>query len=1120
MLDRASSDMRASEIVERVLRRAGLNEPDGRCLYALRAGPRDVQDLVAIVRSSSPWLVPAQVDSAAVVLLAAEVLCRDYAGGAWSWDPVWSAIGGERNLQEWLYPTLQRGLAWWKREWVVTATRRRYLMTLALEGGLPRQMLSGRRGGGLLGRFLERVLLEHEQYPTGDVVDLARSLGGDLPVSLQQSELYELAGALVMELAKLRRRVGGREDGLEVLDTECVGWRECLPIRFDGDGASELLVRTLLEQPAVERQPAVRPVLDLVLDLNEHRSPEVRRVIRVPARLPADQLWDGEPPPLLDLFLRSEAGLEVRIGEAVRLPEARYRVDIEVNRALSGPEVFGQWTLVVSAAGKQPRLLYLSRGEAIGRVPWSFEPAGGSESCQLAGLGSARAASDHLLVALPTSAERGGGVWESLGLVMNCDRALWRLETESEVCMDGECYRLRPGRPDSLEHALDGALARFECTRGSVFRGPPTLAARENADDPFVPVPSRELEWRSALPGAEWTSCERALGQGVLRRRASGETLFRTHICIVPEDLAITIEGAGAERGDLQVSSSAVTAVDVGERSDLLARVVEKPNGFMVRVARVTDAPLDAKPLLVRLSFGTGSTAELRAPSPVQLAGFVDHRDRPADSGKIITLGELGRWRALEIGAGPRSSALVVAVLEHERKSLIASRALSDEMTGRRSLRLDAFYDAIRETLALDRGRPIDRAVRLELLVDGRQVATLSVREYAFDVRRRREGGSAQVVRPVDGSGAQVDLSDLDAEARPVWRPSGMAVRLATERDGFVFRHKDLYPGWWVVHLVSTDPFAAVRPVAMEVPRRDAIADHVREQAPRGLLEEACCVEFSRLDVALDAALAEIASRPNHPSLEDLLDTVRSFRVLPPSTFRTVERLVRHGSAVALIAYLMSRDEDLDLVWRRLQELPFLWATVPLSAWESAARTVLGDLPAELQHRVGENMLNTLGRRARLWFPAIVVVVDELRHRILGLPPLEVGTSLARMEPNHGQLLACIEAAHQRLRQNQARGESLRRWPRSDLDAIAESLGHSELYGDLRIRPQVAWTDSVLNAPTLAAVAVATGDEIHEAIMRVTKQLRAFDREWFDDALQVQLSRALGYVHPHREEAS
>lgn len=1130
------------DLLEGILRRAGIRKPDGRPLYAYRTTQSEVWQLARGLRgewsSDRPW------PCSALALVAAEVICRGYRGGTWTWEPLWEELGGSREMDPWLYPRLERGLRWWGVPLVRTKVSTRYLTTVVLQGGLPRHLIGSGAEGGAIGRFLERLLRDHEQYPTVDPVALARDYEGFLPRTLRRAELHELSAALVRAVAELRRKVSSLEDAVRELDLDDPGWRNQLPIHFDGEStAAERLVAGLLAAPKGGTHCTASPALEFAFI--EGASPPIVRRLRLPAALAVEAVWPrehGDGPPVVTLLLRSEQGDERRVGEAFRIAggdEPRYRVDVERENELPANEdLLGEWALVASAPGRPPVETALRGGDSLRDLPWAFEvPSNEEPEGRLAALGSGRTRNDVLLVALPTGARRVSGDWQMACSNVANGRELFFLCSDGQAEIDGERFQWRVGAAGRDEHLLVGRLASLFPVRGMAWSGAPRLRAREDEEAQFTAIPEHELSWRPESSRDLWRPLAHALGTGFLRRRIGDVTLYRTKLTVLPDDLGLEVRQAGSV-GTLRLTSRALEDLHVSPRADLDLRFERTGDRFAILVEQRPGTAPGPASMEARLGFGAGRSAVVLLPVPLPLAGFVDRCGQPV-LGNLVSFEELRRLCAVVVGGRGGSMPVVIASLAHRPSEVFAARPLFEVVRGRRELRLDAFKDSATELIALDDADRPDRAVRLTLVVDNREVKRLEVREHGahlIEVKPQKRGTPEQsVLQPRMLGGSRAPFDGLSCKLVPTWRPDTESVPLELGPDGFVVSYDRLYPGPWVAIACGGEGAPSIRPFELSIPECTASPDAIALFAPANDFERACRVPWEELEKALDTAVARIVNLPSGPEWEGLLVTAGTLDRLPAATFWTTLRLVRNPQAVAMVAMSLLNGEAHRAVWRRLEDLTFLWAGVPLAAWRAGLAALCAPYEEALHSVIGKSHLDELAQRGGASHAWLRIVAWWLRiehgYEDLGRIPKpgafdraplaeQVGsnpqlrTFAAFAAPEARVVTNCIEELHNEMRRAHAdddRTDSVQ-WPAIDVWRLCEVRGIEWLYEGLQLVPHRDDTYPVLNGPTLAAAWISLGRGDDEEIACVLKRLRAFDRDWFDQALAIQLPRALGYM--------
>jgi hypothetical protein len=213
-----TAELRLGPWLSRFLATHGLPRPDGRPLYAYKTSDEEYIGLTHLLQLAVGFhgeqllRKDPRFDSL-FVLFAAEWWRREYRGGQWAWAPVLQAIGLDEGqvetlldkTQSHLYPALERGFAWWRRDIFSTDAGRTFIGSLAAEGGLPLNLLNS-PGTGLQQYFRHLLARYLPVRATGvSVRRIAEELRFDLPLSFRNTHsLPRLVGESLM---KPRRRV-------------------------------------------------------------------------------------------------------------------------------------------------------------------------------------------------------------------------------------------------------------------------------------------------------------------------------------------------------------------------------------------------------------------------------------------------------------------------------------------------------------------------------------------------------------------------------------------------------------------------------------------------------------------------------------------------------------------------------------------------------------------------------------------------------------------------------------------------------------------------------------------------------------------------------------------------
>ena len=310
----------------RFLASRGLESPDpDRPLYGYRVTRKEFEELGRWLSglpdpTSAPW--PGR-SKQLFCLFAAEWWRRHHDGGAWRWQPVLEAVGhtdlGPGGPG---YPELQRmvtlGLRYWGRDVLVTRKGHLFLFTLACEGGLPLRMVTDPKRNTALRRYFQKLFEETSRVALEqvEVRRLAEHHGTELPASLRQHVVFELAARTVDRITRAAAIVPDGVDPVAWLDENRPDWRDELPIELEDSTAKAFLTGLLNDAVGakVQRSASIgwvrwirRSGADWILEAEG----------RYPSRIGADKLraWfepvfngSGSLPPRLEMGWEDDDG--------------------------------------------------------------------------------------------------------------------------------------------------------------------------------------------------------------------------------------------------------------------------------------------------------------------------------------------------------------------------------------------------------------------------------------------------------------------------------------------------------------------------------------------------------------------------------------------------------------------------------------------------------------------------------------------------------------------------------------------------------------------------------------------------------------------------------------------
>lgn len=240
----------------------GISTPDGRPLYAYRLTEDQFGTLESNLRnkledhikhntlgflsSSNPLFC------SLFIFYAAEWWRRRYDGSRWSWEPIQADIGITQGSWSAIQrgECVDRGLRAWDLKLTDTAGLR-YLGSVAVQGGLPMQLLAIAKGN--IGRILRQVLrLAAGGAGFRDIRGWIESLNDSLPKSYQREEIYVLLAEVISTVLMLKSEatLTKSAEAIGQLDQHVPRWRERFPLPVEDSevqGLIEQLIRDVTE---------------------------------------------------------------------------------------------------------------------------------------------------------------------------------------------------------------------------------------------------------------------------------------------------------------------------------------------------------------------------------------------------------------------------------------------------------------------------------------------------------------------------------------------------------------------------------------------------------------------------------------------------------------------------------------------------------------------------------------------------------------------------------------------------------------------------------------------------------------------------------------------------------
>ena len=228
-----------------------MTKPDGRPLYAYKCSDQKYAELKTLTKETIGLALrghKANQVEAIFCYYAAETFCREHEGGVWAWETIFKALGIVEPDHQYIKNWVSTGLNWWGRPLIEQNGRRRFLPTIACEGGLPLKLLQNESAA--INQFFRAVLESYHAQGCGgfEMAELlSRQQGYRLPSSLRQNVVFHLGGELITAVVALQHEIGIVANPVVALNEKVPDWKNRLPLRLE-EQTAELLFNGLVKR--------------------------------------------------------------------------------------------------------------------------------------------------------------------------------------------------------------------------------------------------------------------------------------------------------------------------------------------------------------------------------------------------------------------------------------------------------------------------------------------------------------------------------------------------------------------------------------------------------------------------------------------------------------------------------------------------------------------------------------------------------------------------------------------------------------------------------------------------------------------------------------------------------
>ena len=1115
--------LRPTEWIQKMLDSRGLTATDGRALFKYRLTDSEYQELAEIIQFTSRFGVENIASmlswDAIFVLYASEWWRREFCG-KWGWKEVFKSVGidfvempvGVRNN------LIEIGLNRWHRQVRVRNGTRRFLGTIATEGGLPLHKLS--ESGGWLKSILQPVLRRHvaRGHAISALIDAHSSL---IPVSLRSQEISDVLEDVAQAIVDLREQHHLSEKGTPIqwLDEHVPDWREDFPLPLD-DGAAKSLLSELVDTASrakVDHSSANPFEMERFLVRVESGTPELLAEMEIPKFVSLESIGlnpDVEAlPSTMELEVFNGAGstwpwcrallTTFRNDRVLKLSGLSFRIEGEDARNNLGVRLksMGQCIKEVEIVGANA---------LESEIPWLFKELEGK--WKVHGTASQSIKNDDGLVFCPESysIETNDEASNVSPIAAFLGGQLWNL-SGTAVCSSGlDRFRFKTGGNENvISYHLRGKRFPFESKPGVVFIGKPDVmeldgltGRHKKRDDTDTRLIARKL----GSEEASWGSLE-SIETGVYQVRvvdSDASVLFSQVIGILgesyshelkpnPEDPcsgSIDIDGVGSTQLSCTATNTSVTKSSDSEctRFDLLA-ALQPPKSVQVSL----------------LPKGQGREVVLTYPFPTRGALLFDAEGKLVQQGKSLHCEELPGHRLKIFNDKTHLSArfsLTLTLLD-----LSLPKADRNDIYIKRAMKLEGEYvelaisdwsSAVQSLFGVSAS--IDAVVRASLTLDGNSLIQIYIRRYKHELQLIREEGVLEVESSSMDALSIDDVAGARVHAFRLSHPEEQAICLSAQSSQGVavgrweFNPWERENGSWLI-IPAVDSSLEFRPVLWNVGTLP-ISEGADKRVDTLSLAVGIGDHNQRIE-EIRVILCSMAENFDHQSWSYLDSLWEVTANLPMSCFDVWQVVAREPRFLAALLVKSSAE----IIAKLEQEYPILWELVSLEEWESALNTYAIRMKTRLDEddEFVDELLEKCIQRIETQSISLVSMGAVLRGTIIGMHSPDMKSMKLSAEEVVKPLLIY---EYQKLFQRQANSD----WPELLKPKILSIYNEMPTGFSSIVTAHNHFQQSTVYLPfVLAWNAIRGGEEGWcSSAVEIFKiqQLQRFDEDWFNVAFQ------------------
>ncbi|WP_206191641.1 STY4851/ECs_5259 family protein [Shewanella bicestrii] len=1121
--------------IEAILSSRNLDKVTGQPLYSYKLSDNEFEllklSLVDSLRSNSiSSFVPTAMSSewaGAFVLFASEWWRRKFSGGHWSWEPVFGALG----IHESELSPAQRsrmvasGCRYWCRPILMNAQGHMFLGTIAVEGGLPLQLVKD--PNSKLAYYFEQVIQDFGKYAilTPDSLAIAKAHDYHIAASFRNDSVYSVVGKIAEAIFCLadQHDLGNQEEPLIYLDAVEPNWVDRLPLNLEHSVAKSLLDRALGKAIVVQRKiPETIRLLRSLKPLHNKHAFTVDDICEVQVSyacsleltlrsrvntLYIQQLFNmASLPERFSLFAVGKKPLLVAKAFRPKNAPDRYLVDVLESQLPADWFSCEIKLMAKDGHGEIWSAPLIGGSSASDEEPWVFIEK--EDQWFFAGAGDVICeASKAIVVARQGSfAERDSEQCHPfVSLETEENRELTVLQGAGQYNVDSYLVVLGGEKQQSKEYVWQGEVLPFQTTPQKSFVGTPKLVEL-NEQGVRTPIQESSVQWydRNKQQWAPFSSLPSGQSEVQYSNQFGVKKHFR--IASVPRDFKVNLlPTADVGKGQIKLSASSAPLVSLAQvnQDQVEMKVFPTEREVVLELSATNSYP----PAYIDLEIwwqDKPKSLEIRIPFPSKGVCLLDSKQQKVNNLGEILVDHLSSYELYGCGLEGEIEVLFSLKAKDIRGAFARSAfyktvlsSVDDISTG---LSLSAFRSNILSLFALSTS--LDAKVKMEIMHHGHELFAVDLAMYQLSLTPERSRD--QVVLSSEANSYLDNVAAINLFAVPLGQPDQTPIPLRLESiddsSNYCWHMPDeeLDPGAWLVY--CDEPKFGIRPL-MWTKDLQLLPD------PKGAFEAAAGIGRStdRIRAFSDAA-KELAT--DFASLEwKYVRSLLAFNHVPLTTF-DLWRGASQQPEFMLALLLQANKSEIEAIWQMDTKFPLLWTSLNIHQSIKVVRAYYEYL---LEKLGGEGMEELVQDRIMKKLSEIESFFPSLSSLVV-LMKVKIGLNLEK---------PCVTVVDYTKQLRDIRGQLAQRkcendWPCHNADEVFKDVirrVHRQIV-DISLVLDCSFKNNMMNAPILLALATAGQANLRMTaeVVHAMREYSRFDETYFDEAFNLTQKLIIGLL--------